>query len=153
VKSWYAKPWLAKPWLASAGAIAAGFLVTALTSTGADAVMHATGVFPGTPRSMSDPLFALAAAYRALFTIAGGFVTARLAPARPMRHVWILAGIGLMAGLAGVAAYYSMGAGELGPSWYAIAIPIEAIPCVWLGGRLAVASLGRTLVNGSLQAD
>ena len=85
----------------------------------------------------SDPLFALAAAYRALFTVAGGYVTARLAPDRPMRHAWILAGIGLVAGLAGVVAYYAIGGAELGPAWYAISIPVEAIPCVWLGGQLA----------------
>src|SRR4029077_11408455 len=70
--------------------------------TAADALMHAAGIFPSAPRLMSDPLFALAAAYRAVFTIAGGCVTARLAPDRPMRHAWILAGIGLVAGLAGV---------------------------------------------------
>ena len=64
-----------KPWLASVGAVAAGFIVTALASTAADAVMHAAGIFPSAPQSMSDPLFALAAAYRALFTIAGGYVT------------------------------------------------------------------------------
>jgi peptidoglycan/LPS O-acetylase OafA/YrhL len=86
---------------------------------------------------MSDPLFALASAYRALFTVAGGYATARLSPARPMRHAWILAGIGFVAGLAGVAAYYVIGGAELGPAWYAISIPIAAIPCVWLGARLA----------------
>ena len=127
-----------KPRLASVGAVAAGFIVTALTSTAADAVMHAAGIFPSAPRLMSDPLFALAAAYRALFTVAGGYVTARLAPDRPMRHTWILAGIGLFAGLAGVVAYYTMGAAKLGPAWYAISIPFEAIPCVWLGGQLAI---------------
>ena len=126
-----------KPWLASVGAVVAGFILTALASTAADAVMHAAGIFPRAPQSMSDSLFALAAAYRALFTVAGGYVTARLAPDRPMRHVWILAGIGLVAGLAGVVAYYTIGGAELGPAWYAISIPVEAIPCVWLGGRLA----------------
>jgi peptidoglycan/LPS O-acetylase OafA/YrhL len=126
-----------KPRLASAGAVTAGFLVTALASTAADAVMHAAGIFPSAPRLMSDPLFALASAYRALFTVAGGYVTARLAPDRPMRHAWILAGIGLVAGLAGVVAYYAIGGAELGPAWYAISIPVEAIPCVWLGGRLS----------------
>ena len=91
--------------------------------------MHAAGIFPSAPRLMSDPLFALAAAYRAVFTIAGGYVTAHLAPDRPMRHAWILAGIGLVAGLAGVVAYYAIGGAELGPAWYAISIPVEAIPC------------------------
>ena len=126
-----------KPWLASAGAVAAGLIVTALASTAADAVMHAAGIFPRATRLMSDPLFALATAYRALFTVAGGYVTARLAPERPMRHAWILAGIGLVAGLAGVVAYYTIGGAQIGPAWYAMSIPVEAIPCVWLGGRLA----------------
>ena len=124
---------------ASAGAVAAGFLVTATASTATDAVMHAVGIFPSSPQVMSDPLFALASAYRALFTIAGGYTTARLAPRQPMFHAWILAGIGVIAGLAGVVAYYMVGGAELGPPWYAISIPLEAIPCVWLGGRLAVA--------------
>ena len=125
-----------KPWLASTGAVAAGLIVTALASTAMDAVMHAGGVFPSAVQLMSDPLFALAAAYRAVFTVAGGYVTARLAPGRPMRHAWILAGIGFFfGGLASVIAYY---VAKLGPAWYAIVIPFEVIPCVWLGGRLAV---------------
>ena len=120
------------------GAIAAGFFVTAIASVATDAIMHATGVFPMSPRVMSDPLFALAAAYRALFTVAGGYMTARMAPDQPMRHAWILAGIGLVAGLAGVVAYYMIGGAELGPAWYAFSIPLTAIPCVWLGAKLAV---------------
>ena len=127
-----------RPWLASTGAVVAGFLVTAVASIATDALMHAAGVFPDNAQRMSGTLFALAAAYRALFTIAGGYTTARLAPSRPMRHAWILAGIGLAAGLAGVVAYYLVGGAELGPAWYAIAIPLEALPCVWLGARLAL---------------
>ena len=127
-----------RPWLASAGAVVAGFIVTAAASTAADAVMHGLGIFPSSPREMSGPLFALASAYRAVFTVAGGYITARLAPDRPMRHASILAGIGLVAGLAGVVAYYVIGGGELGPAWYAISIPVEAIPCVLLGAKLAI---------------
>ena len=126
-----------RSWFASAGAVAAGFLVTAVASITTDAVMHVAGIFPSSPRVMSDPLFALASLYRAIFTVAGGH-TARLAPNRPMRHAWILAAIGLVAGLVGVVAYYVIGGAELGPAWYAISIPIEAIPCVWLGARLAL---------------
>jgi hypothetical protein len=136
-----------KPWLAGVGAVAAGFAVTVISSVATDAVMHGTGLFAITPRKMTDALFALAAGYRAIFTIAGGYVTARLAPSRPMRYAMILAAIGLCAGLAGLALFYSMPAGELGPAWYAIAIPLEAIPCVWLGawlaGRRRASSSGR----------
>lgn len=127
-----------KPWLASTGAVAAGFLVTAIASTAADAVMHGLGIFPASPWIMSGPLFALASAYRAAFTVTGGYTTARLAPRLPMCHAWILAGIGFIAGLAGVAYYYTAGTAELGPAWYALSIPAEAIPCVWLGARMAL---------------
>jgi peptidoglycan/LPS O-acetylase OafA/YrhL len=86
---------------------------------------------------MSASLFVLASGYRALFTVAGGFVTARLAPDRPMWHTWILAGIGFAAGLAGVVAYYVIGGAQLGPAWYPVSIAVESIPCVWFGGLLA----------------
>jgi len=127
-----------KGWLASTGSVVAGLVVTAGGATLADMVMRAAGVFPAAPQLMSDPLFALASAYRAILTVAGGYATARLAPDRPMRHAWILAGIGLVAGLAGVVAYYVVGGERLGPAWYALSIPLEAIPCVWLGARIAV---------------
>jgi len=127
-----------KGWLASIGSVVAGLAVTAGGATLTDLAMHAAGIFPAAPEVMSDPLFALASAYRAVFTVAGGYATARLAPDRPMRHAWILAGIGLAAGLSGVVAYYVAGGGRLGPAWYALSLPIEAIPCVWLGARIAL---------------
>ncbi len=127
-----------KLWTRSVGAVLGGFLVTAIASTVTDALMHAAGIFPSTPRNMSDPLFVLASGYRALFTVAGGFVTARLAPDRPMRHIWILAWIGLAAGLVGVVVYFLIGGPKLGPAWYPVSIAVEAIPCVWFGGWLGV---------------
>jgi len=90
-----------KSWLGSIGSVVAGFAVTAGGATLADMAMSAAGVFPAGPQPMSDPLFALASAYRAVFTVAGGYATARLAPEQPMRHAWVLAGIGLAAGLRG----------------------------------------------------
>lgn len=126
-------------WVRSTGAVLAGFATTVILSTAVDAVMHGTGVFPSFGQVMSDGLFALAAAYRIVFTVAGAYVTARLAPDRPMIHAWVLAGIGLLAGIAGVVAYYKLGGPAMGPAWYAIQIPLTAIPCVWLGARLAVA--------------
>ena len=38
----------------------AGFLITAAASIATDAIMHATGIFPSSPQTMSDPLFVLA---------------------------------------------------------------------------------------------
>jgi hypothetical protein len=120
----------------SAGAIAAGFIVTAVLSLAADGVMHATGVFPPLAVTMSDRLFVLATAYRIVFTVLGGYVTAWLARSRPMWHVMILAGIGVVAAAAGVAVSWNAGP-ALGPKWYPIALLVTAVPCVWLGGRIA----------------
>jgi hypothetical protein len=125
-----------KPWILGARAVAAGLVVTVVASTAMDAAMTAAGVLPREARLVPGEVFALAAAYRAVFTVAGAYVTARLSP-RPGRDAAILAGIGLLAGLAGLAAFLAMKPGELGPAGYAIAIPAEAIPCVWLGAWLA----------------
>lgn len=126
-----------RPAVAGAIAVIAGFATTAIASTVADAVMHATAVFPDSSATMSDAQFALASSYRAAFTVAGGFVAGTLAPNRPMRHAAILAGIGLVAGIASVIAYYAFGDAKLGPAWYALSIPAQAIPCVMVGGWLA----------------
>ncbi|MEO8067241.1 MAG: hypothetical protein ABI599_06075 [Flavobacteriales bacterium] len=113
----------------SIGAVLAGFLTAAVLSTAMDAVLHATGVFPEGP-DMSNGLYALATTYRVLFQVLGGYLTARLAPARPMKHVWILAGIGQVLSLLGIIAWSVVG----GPLWYPLALVATAIPSVWLGG-------------------
>jgi hypothetical protein len=84
---------------------------------------------------MMDPrLFVLALSYRIVYALLGGWLTARLAPQSPMRHVTVLAVIGLVAGIVGV--LVSLGNGELGPLWYPVGIAVTAYPCTWLGGVL-----------------
>ena len=123
----------------SVSAVAAGFLVTAVLSLGTDVVLHTTGVFPPWFQPMSDALFLWATAYRVVFTVIGGYVTARVAPRRPMSHVWILGAIGILAATAGVVATWNAGP-ELGPKWYPILLVVTALPCVWAGGVLYVRS-------------
>ncbi len=119
--------------LKSIVAVVAGFLAVAVPSVITDEILHAMDIMPRlTVLPTNDALLALA--YRSVFTILGGFVTAKLAPRNAMKHVWILACIGLLGGLGGVAAATSQG---FGPAWYAWAIAIEAIPLVWLGGKMA----------------
>ena len=118
---------------ASIVAVGAGFLATALLSVATDAVLHATGVFPPMPQVMSDPLFALATAYRIVYTIVGGYITARLAPERPMRHVLILGAIGTAAATLGCVATWNH-VPSLGPHWYPVALVVTALPSVWAGG-------------------
>lgn len=89
-------------WLWSLGAVIAGFAVVVALSIGVDGVLHGMKIYPPPGEPMHDPaLNALALAYRSLFTVVGGYVTARLAPLAPMRHVLVLALIGLAAGAAG----------------------------------------------------
>ena len=121
---------------ASIGAVAAGFATVAVLSTAIDAVLHATGVYPPIPVRMSDGLFVLALTYRGLASVAGGWVTARLAPSRPIRHGVILAAIGTLAGLGGVGV--ALEHPELGPLWYPIALVVSALPCIAAGVWLRV---------------
>lgn len=115
-------------------AVIAGFILVFAVSLGADALMHAVGIFPPWGEPMSDGLFALAATYRALIGIAGGFVTARLAPRRPMKHAVILGVLGSVAGLLGLIGTWDKGP-EFGPKWYAILVMAMALPTCWLGAR------------------
>ena len=120
----------------------AGFFATFILSIGTDLLLHAAGIFPPWGRPMSNALFALATAYRTLYTVAGGYITARLAPNKPMGHVWTLGVIGLLAAIAGTAATWNKGP-EFGPKWYPVALVVLAIPSVWLGGKLAQRAIVR----------
>jgi hypothetical protein len=131
-----------KNMMSSIVAVGAGFFVTALLSIGTDALLHALGVFPPWGQPMSDTLFVLATMYRVVFTVAGGYLTARLAPERPMRHVIVLGCIGVVAATLGVALTWNSGP-ELGPKWYPVLLVVTALPCVWLGGRMYGSRGGR----------
>jgi peptidoglycan/LPS O-acetylase OafA/YrhL len=122
--------------LRSIGAVLAGFLATFILSIATDLVLHAAGVFPPWGQPMSDALFVLATVYRTIYTVAGGYVTARLAPGRPMAHALALGIVGLFAAVAGTVATWNKGP-EFGPKWYPLALVVLAIPCVLFGGKLA----------------
>ena len=114
-------------------AVVAGFLAVAGLSLATDQLFHVLEVYPPWGQPMYDTWDnVLALSYRVIYTVLGGFITARLAPRAPMRHVMILAIIGLVAGSAG--AIGAIAIGGLGPNWYPIAIAVTAFPCTWLGG-------------------
>ena len=126
--------------LRSIGAVIAGLLFIVILSTLADVVMHATGIFPPWFTPMADSLFLLALAYRSLFSILGCYLTALLAPNRPMLHALILGGIGVVLSTAGAAATWNKGP-EFGPRWYPIALIVLALPLAWLGGKIRLAQV------------
>jgi len=101
-----------------------------------DLAFSAAGVLPpfGTGYSTTWMLL-LALSYRTLFAGVGGFLTARLAPAAPMRHVYWLMAIGLVLG-----ALSAIGGREMFPAWYLLAIVALSLPATWLGGARATRS-------------
>ncbi len=121
----------------SIGAVVAGFFAVAGFSLATDQLLHVLNVYPPWGQPMYDTsLNLLALSYRIVYTLLGGFITARLAPRAPMRHVTILGLIGLVAGTAG--AIVAITQADLGPSWYPIALAVTAYPCTWLGGKLGL---------------
>lgn len=125
----------------SAAAVFLGFLAVVVLSLGTDEVLHVLHVYGPWNQPMNEPgLNLLALSYRIVYTVSGGYITARLAPRAPMKHVWILAIIGLIAGIGGVFAGMKM---HMGPLWYPIAIAVTAVPCTVLGG--AISGRGRVM--------
>lgn len=115
------------------GAVLAGLVAIFAVTTAIDVVMHMTGVFPPMDAPpMSNALFLLAFAYRFVIDVAGCYLTARLAPSRPMWHALVLGGIGLGLSLVGAVAMWGAG-----PAWYPLGLAASSLPCGWLGGRLA----------------
>ena len=114
-------------------AVVAGFLAVAGLSLATDQLFHVLEIYPPWGQPMYDTgQILLALLYRIVYTLLGGFITARLAPRAPMRHVMILALIGVVAGTAG--AIVAITQADLGPDSYPIAIAVTAFPCTWLGG-------------------
>jgi hypothetical protein len=122
----------------SVGALFAGFLVGAGLALGTDEILHLTAVYPPWGQVMSDPLFGLATAYRILYSVAASYVTARLAPNRPMEHALTGGGIGFALSILGAVATWNRG---LGPHWYAVAVAAMAMPCAWIGGKIRLMQL------------
>ena len=112
-------------------AITAGVIFIVVVSTLVDAVFHAIGVYP--PWNLDDKLAVLATSYRTVISVAGAWLTARLAPSKPMEHAMILGFVGMVMGTIGVIATWNMG---MGPRWYPIALAALAVPQCWLGGKL-----------------
>jgi hypothetical protein len=127
--------------LRSIGAIVAGLLVIFVLSLGTDVVLHATGVFPPWFQPMAGPLFVLALAYRCVYAVLGCYITARLAPNRPMKHAIILGVIGVFLSLIGLISTWNAGP-EFGPKWYPLALVVSSLPCAWVGGKLGEKGIG-----------
>jgi surface polysaccharide O-acyltransferase-like enzyme len=117
----------------SVWAIVAGFLLVVALSTGTDVVLHKLGTFPPLGERMADRLFVWATIYRTVYGIIGSYLTARLAPYRPMWHAMLGAVIGMILGTVGAVVTWNK---DLGPHWYPLALIVTGIPCAWIGAKI-----------------
>lgn len=121
--------------LRSVAAVLAGALAGIILSVATDALLHALGLLPEGGKPASNPVLLAATFYRTVYGVFGAWLTARIAPARPMLHATVLGTLGLAASLFG--AIYTWNKGPaFGPHWYPVALTVLALPTAWLGGWL-----------------
>ena len=118
--------------------VAAGVLFIIIVTTLVDVLLHVTKVYPPVDVPLDDQLSALATSYRIVISVAGAWLTARLAPDKPMKHAMILGVVGTILGIVGAVATWNKG---MGPRWYPVLLAALAIPQCWLGGWLRVRQL------------
>jgi hypothetical protein len=124
-------------------ALLAGFLAVVILSLVTDIVLRALKIFPPLGQPMSNVLFLLATVYRTLYGVVGSYITARLAPNRPMGHALLGGIVGLVLSIVGAVATWNKV--ELGPHWYPLALVATALPGAWVGGWLRVKQLQERL--------
>src|SRR5215470_6848585 len=118
--------------LRSVWSVAAGALIIIVVTTIVDVMLHVVGFYPPLGQPINHAQSLVGTSYRIVIGIVGAWVTACLAPARPMKHALILGYIGTTLGIVGVIATWNQ---ALGPRWYPIAHVVLAIPEVWVGAK------------------
>ena len=93
----------------SIGAVLAGMAAGIILSLGTDIVLHAVGVFPPWGLPVSDAPLLLATAYRAVYGVASSYITARLAPDRPMQHALAGGAVGFVVSIVGAVVTWNRG--------------------------------------------
>ena len=117
------------------GAVLAGLVLIVTLDISIDVIMHATGIYPPWFQPMRTSLWLLAIGYRTIDSILGSYLTATLAPDRPLAHALVLGIVGVVLSSMGAFATWNKGP-EFGPRWYPIAVVIIALPCAVIGGTL-----------------
>lgn len=125
--------------LRSIVAIVVGFVLIGALSIGTDTIVMQA--FPGEfneGRTGNLAILMLMAAYVAVYAIIGCYITARLAPNRPMRHALILGALGLVMNIAATVSLWGTA-----PAWYFILNLLLVMPYAWIGGRIRERQLMR----------
>jgi hypothetical protein len=120
----------------SIGAVLAGLIFIGVTHTTIDAILENTGVLPKGHLNVGAGLILFVILYRAVFSLLGCYLAAKLAPNNPMKHALILGTIGTVLSAAGAIATADM---NIGPAWYAWTLAATALPLAWIAGKLYIA--------------
>ncbi len=113
--------------------IVAGFLVATALAFGAEMLLLKIAPALADPAARAQDIAALVVmlAYAAIALIAGAYVTARLAPRRPMMHAVILGVIALALALTESTVFWNVL-----PAWSHVASIVLVLPAAWFGGLL-----------------
>jgi hypothetical protein len=122
-------------------AIVVGFVLTGALNVGTNTVLSRVAPDmvppPGTPNHNTAALLVICA-YVALFGVLGCYVTARLAPSRPLLHALIMGGLALAMSIA-----VTISAWNDAPAWYNIYNLLAVMPYAWIGGTIRERELAR----------
>lgn len=128
--------------LKSLGAVVAGYVVIAVLTIVTISTLAV--LFPASYQPENTGWVILNVIYGCLFAAVGGYLTARLAPTRPLWHVLAL-GIfmALFSGLTAWAVASAPADSEYArqPGWYYPALTLLAIPCVLMGYAVYVRTI------------
>lgn len=124
----------------SIAAVVIGFVLIMVLAFGTDAAVRAAlpGSFNPAGATSDRGLLVASLVYVTLYAVAGCYLTARLAPRRPMAHALVLGVLGLLFNVGGTIAMWNMA-----PAWYHLTALVLVMPSAWLGGWLRERELGR----------
>jgi hypothetical protein len=128
-------------------AVIAGFIAVIILSIGTDLLLVKTGIFPpqNEPDSYEWWMLLTALIYRSIYSIAGGLITALIAPGKPLVHSMILGVIGILSATAGIVLNWNKISNPT--IWYPVLLILLTLPCVWLGGKLEIYLRHRKIIK------
>jgi hypothetical protein len=116
-------------------AVIAGMAVGIAVTLATDIALRKIGVLAPLGERVPDRVLAWVTSYRVIYGVAASYLTAYLAPYRPIAHAMVGGAFGFAASLAGAIATWTAGP-AYGPHWYPLALVLFALPQSWLGGWL-----------------
>jgi peptidoglycan/LPS O-acetylase OafA/YrhL len=122
-------------------AIVAGFVLAGALNVGTNTFLSRVAPEmvppPGTPNTNTTALLVICA-YVALYGILGCYVTARLAPSRPLLHALIVGGLALAMSIPATIAVWNDT-----PVWFNVYNLLAVMPYAYVGGRIRERELAR----------